>query len=106
MKALACLLTAMSVGVCAAAAENPHKSKPLDRELAASRSTLPPSPYYFDPAERDAKDTTCYTIRAYLFSRSKDGAPRPVGTTTCVRSTQRDLRKIERMIRPAVRLVR
>ena len=90
----------------AAAAQDVNKPAQATKQVnsSAASSSRSASQDQLDPAVLDEK-TTCYTIRAYMFTSPKTGAPKPVGSTTCVPSRQRALKRIDRTTPSELRLV-
>jgi hypothetical protein len=95
MKALTFLLIVTCTGLAAAAQESNKSSSPDSnaRSQVSADLTYPPRT---DPgsASSERENTTCYTVRAYLFERSQTGTPEPAGMITCVPADRRELKRI------------
>ena len=86
------------------AAKQPSKDTSSGKTSPVTRAPLSDDELGSLSGEND----TCYTIRAYLFRPSEDGGVEPAGMTTCVKSTQRALKRAQKrpaQARPDVRLV-
>ena len=86
------------------AAKQPSKDTSLGKTSPVTRAPLSND----ELASLSGEDDTCYTIRAYLFRPSEDGGIEPAGMTTCVKSTQRALKRAQKrpvQAGPDVRLV-
>lgn len=105
MKALTCLLVLTCLWLAAAAQD-------VAKQPQANGTAQPKAPTASAHVSQDDEElstlkenTTCYAIRAYLFNHPKTGVPEPVGMTTCVPNTQRQLKRVEKEPAPRLRLV-
>jgi hypothetical protein len=109
MKLAAYLLSGLLLGgVCAAAQDSTKPTAPKDQpQVKVSRDARVPLTDE-ELASTTAQDDTCYTIRAYFFRPSEAGGVEPAGMATCVRSSQRALKRAQKKPvppAPEVRLV-
>src|SRR5262245_43224987 len=107
MKPAAYLLTVLLLSVCALAQDS-VKPPPPKEQL----SSVPSGGLRF-PLNDEEQGTlmtgrnTCYTMRTYFFHQSEDGTMEPAGMTTCVKSSQRALKRAQKNpaeSKPEVRL--
>lgn len=95
MKLAAYLVAALFLGAVATA-QDAAKPAPADEAAVAGPTRALPDNWQENATVLRYEDKTCYTIRAYYFERSTSGTPEPAGMTTCVRSSPRALKKIEK----------
>ena len=106
MRPAAYFFCVMVLGIAALAqdaAKQPSKDPSSANASAAARVPVSDN----DLASASDNDT-CYTIRAYFFRPSEDGGVEPAGMTTCVKSSQRALKRAQKRQAepsPEVRLV-
>ena len=107
MKPVAYLLSVMLLGIVALA-QNAAKQPSKDPSPAKTSPAAPASMSDDELASLADESNTCYTIRAYFFRQSENGTLEPAGMTTCVKSSQRALKRAQKTPakgKPEVRLV-
>jgi hypothetical protein len=107
MKLVAYLLSVMLLGI-GALAQNAAKQPSKDPSPIKTPAPVLASMSDDELASLADENNTCYTIRAYFFRQSEDGTLEPAGMTTCVKSSQRALKRAQKNpanSKPEVRLV-